>query len=77
MPQITANRLRSLLAAEAVCQQLRFDVVEAGGMTRRTLPFFDRWLRTSGKTKYQQPKKVYPVWCCDCKCRHVCGEHVS
>lgn len=75
MTSISSSRLQALLAAEAVCQQLRADIAEAGGMTKRTWPHFDRWMRKASKrAKYGTPKRPYPVWCSSCKRKHVCGE---
>lgn len=74
--EISENRLRSLLAAEAFCQALRKDVCDYGGMTKRCWPWFDQWMRRTGKVKYETPKPVHPTWCCDCRGYHVSGEHI-
>lgn len=71
--QITEARLKSLLAAEAFAQAARIAIVDTGNMNN-AYPYFDRWMRYSGKkVKYGQPKKLHPVWCCSCKKRHIVG----
>jgi len=71
--EISEARLKSLLAAEAFAQAARIAIVDTGNMNN-AYPHFDRWMRYSCSTiKYGKPTKLYPVWCCSCKKRHIAG----
>lgn len=61
MVQISENRLKSLLAAEAYCQAARCDIVDFGLVTRRAWPWFDQWMRHTGNRRYLHPKAVSPT----------------
>lgn len=74
--EISENRLRSLLAAEAFCQAVRKDFANHGAMTRLSWPWFDQWMRRTGKVKFEAPKPVRATWCCECRGYHVSGEHI-
>ena len=74
--EITESRLRALEAAEAFCQAARLDVVEFGGFSTRSYPWFERWMRLSHK-RYEKPKPVRPIWCCECKGWHIAGRHLK
>ncbi len=72
--EISKARYKSLLAAEAFCQAAR-DSISNTGYIINAMPHFDAWMRhTPGGIKYLLPKKPYPVWCCNCKKRHIFGE---
>ena len=71
---VSANRMKSLLAAEEFCRAARIGIVDRGFVGRVEYPWFERWMRLSGRAKYDQPKRVPPVWCGSCKKRHVAGK---
>ena len=74
--QLSENRYRSLLAAEEFCRAARLEYAGPQGLvTARSWPWFDRWMRLAGKSKYDAPKPTRAVWCGNCLCRHVVGRH--
>jgi hypothetical protein len=72
---ISEARLKSLLAAEAFCQAAREAIASGGFVGNKEFGHLDRWMRLTGKRKYARPKRLAPVWCYQCKRRHVYGEH--
>lgn len=71
---ISENRLKSLLAAEEFCRAARLDYSDYGLVTKRSYQWFDRWMRLSGRSRYDKPKPTRPVWCSNCRKRHVSGD---
>lgn len=72
--EISASRLKSLLAAEAFCQAARICIANNGNIDN-AIPHLNRWMRYSGKkVVYAAPNNLRPVWCADCKRRHIYGK---
>lgn len=59
--QVSARRMKSLLAAEAFCQAARSEYVNGGIVTAKSWPWLDQWMRRSGDIKYDKPKQVVCV----------------
>jgi len=74
---ISKSRLKQLEAAEEFCRAARIGFSERGFVAQAETPWFDRWMRLSGKSRYDAPKPCRAVWCGSCKCRHVAGRHVE
>ena len=72
---ISENRLRSLLAAEEFCRAARLEYSASGLVTSRSWPWFDQWMRRTGKGCFKAPLPTSPHWCSLCKRRHISGEH--
>lgn len=74
---ISESRLKQLQAAEEFCRAARIGIVERGFVGQDEWPWFDRWMRLAGKTKYDVPKPCRATYCSSCKRRHLAGQHVD
>ncbi len=55
---VSRRRMKSLLAAEDVCKQVRYELSNNGSLTGSSVDYLLRWMSLTGKHKYELPNRM-------------------